>query len=113
MYNNGPLANPPVPITQLGLNFLIIKKDLIKLKIILKGINKLERLKFLFIPDIHKPVIRYPFSGTFFISILFLAPTNSISIFLILLDNSSAIEIAGYICPPVPPPDIKNLCCFT
>ena len=56
-------------------------------------------------PEIHKPNISNPYFGTIFISILLFAPTNNISEFLSLNNNSLAIEIAGYICPPVPPPD--------
>ena len=88
-------------------------EDFIKLKKTLIGINKLDKCIFLLNPLIQSPLILYPFSGIFCISILWLDPTNRISEEEKFLRNSSAIEIAGKICPPVPPPDNKNLFCFT
>ena len=55
-----------------------------------------------------KPSILYPACGTFSISIFPLAPTNKILTFGFLLLISSAIAIAGKICPPVPPPEITT-----
>ena len=60
-----------------------------------------------------KPIILYPDSGTLLISILLDEPTNKMDDFgsfsLILL----AIDIAGKICPPVPPHEIMYLFIFT
>ena len=50
---------------------------------------------FLLIPEIHNPNMLNPYFGTIFISILFFAPTNKISVFLSLNNISLAIEIAG------------------
>jgi hypothetical protein len=46
----------------------------------------------------------YPAFGTFSISILPWAPINNMSILLSSCLSAFAIEMAGKICPPLPPP---------
>ena len=96
IYITGPLAYPPVPTTIFGLCFKIIINECIRLNMILNGNNMFEnKLNFLWNPEIQSPIILYPFWGTFFISILFFAPTNKILQFDIFFDSWFAILIAG------------------
>ena len=55
--SNGPLANPPVPMTTSGLNLFTIFLDFEILLINLKGKDKFLRLKERSIPVIHRPSI--------------------------------------------------------
>ena len=105
----GKLANPPVPTTKFGLKLKIMMIDWIKLIISLNGSKILFKENDLCSPLIRSPWILYPYFGTIFISIFPLAPIN----FILGLSKdffiSFAIDNAGYIWPPVPPPDIINL----
>ena len=103
----GPLAKPPVPTAKSGLKFLIVFLAFNKLEINLNGkpmfFNKLPLSN----PAIFKPTILKPACGTFSISIFPFAPMNKNSASGNLFLISSAMAIAGKICPPVPPPLIK------
>ena len=56
------------------------------------------------IPTIGRPMILYPAAGTFSISILPVAPTKRISVSGLSSFSLFAMEMAGKMCPPVPPP---------
>ena len=63
-------------------------------------------------PHIGKPFISYPAAGTRCISILPKAPTNSIFASGRFAFMALAIDTAGNMCPPVPPPLIMTLSSF-
>ena len=105
----GPLAYPPTPTATSGRKSRTIRRAIRRLlhsrHNTLKLANGLLRLK----PLTGRPLIGYPAAGTFSISMRLSAPTNNISASGHFTFIALAIEIAGKICPPVPPPLIKTL----
>ncbi len=74
-----------------------------------KFCNDNERLN----PLIHNPFILKSALGTISISILLIAPTNKTFVSGFIFLKPLAIARAGYICPPVPPPEKMSLNAFT
>ena len=105
----GPDAYPPTPITTSGLKSLSILRELsIAPSIEITAITFWEKL-FPTIPLDFMNSTLYPFFGRILFSIPCSVPTNMTSFPLFLSSISSAIDIAGNTCPPVPPPAIITL----
>ena len=103
-FNVGPLAYPPTPTATCGLNSFRIRRAFHWLRnnliITAKFFHKRLRSK----PATGRPIILYPASGTRCISIRPSAPTKRISASGRSSLMALAIDTAGNICPPVPPP---------
>ena len=106
--NTGPLTYPPVPITISGLNFLTTFLDCSKPLNSLKTLLTLSKSIFLLNPWTVTVFSSYPYLGTISDSIPFSVPTNNISASGFSSFILFAMAIAGYTCPPVPPPDNKT-----
>ena len=102
--STGALAYPPVPMTTSGRNRRTMLRARHRLEITLKGTARFDRESERWMPAMGSPTIRYPASGTRVISMRPCAPTNRMSASGCLRRNSSAMDTAGNICPPVPPP---------
>ena len=104
MLRVGPLANPPTPTAAMGRNSLMIRLAIRSLFHILNSTTTFFSRCFLSKPQIGSPLISYPAAGTRCISILPKAPTKSILASGRFALMALAIEIAGKMWPPVPPP---------
>ena len=102
--SRGALAYPPTPIAMSGLNESITLPAITILFSSLNGRARLDRASLRCSPATGSPIILNPAAGTFSISILPSAPTNSISLCGFASFSLCAIDRAGKICPPVPPP---------
>ena len=105
-WSTGPLANPPTPTTNSGRKRRRMRRAFHRELISLNGNNQLRRLRQLrSTPVIQSPLMAYPAAGTFSISIRPLAPTNRMSHCGCRRLISSAMAKAGWMWPPVPPPE--------
>ena len=99
---------PPTPTTTSGLNsfttFFAALRLARSLNGALRSFRMFRRLSCLCRPTTGRPTILYPAAGTFSISIFPSAPTKRISVSGFSSFSLSAMEMAGKMCPPVPPP---------
>ena len=104
IFSVGPLAYPPTPTATCGANSLM---TFLAMRWLLKIFHNTLMFFSRFLrskPAMGSPTISYPASGTLCISILLSAPTNRILASGCFALMASAIDRAGKMCPPVPPP---------
>ena len=103
-HSRGALAYPPTPMAMSGRKLPSTFPAILTLFSTLNGRARFEMDRLRLRPATGRPMILYPAAGTFSISILPSAPTKRISLSGLASRSFSAIERAGKMWPPVPPP---------
>ena len=105
---SGPLANPPTPTATSGLNRRTIRRLIHSERRSLNGNNRFRAESLRSMPVMGNPVMVCPAAGTRSISMRPPAPTNSMTTLGLRAVSASAMASAGWMWPPVPPPEIRT-----